>query len=369
MAFGHLLPPPMLHTVILALLFAIFSVDIVMPVGLPLGVLYIVPVYFTTWASQRSWIIGVPSVASGLIVAVYFLAPQEGLSVYATLNHLLAIVVLWMTAGIARLHRHLRQQVEAVMESLEERIRHRTQELETSNERLQELNRLKSAFVSVASHEIRTPITSIKGYTENLLDHLAGPLTERQHHYLSRIMTNINRLMNIIEELLNLATIEAGQVTVHRESFAIRALFSEALESFRPAASAKGITIEGATGEEDLYVMADKDKLRQAFTNLLGNAVKFTPRGGHVQVAAVQRGSNVEITVSDNGTGIAAEELPRIFDRFYRGHNGMNHEQGAGLGLAIAKTLVELHGGRINVESQLGKGSRFTIPMDAQRGD
>lgn len=253
-------------------------------------------------------------------------------------------------------------------QTLEQRVRERTQELQAANEKLQELDRLKSAFVSIVSHELRTPMTSIKGYVENMLDGLTGTLTEKQAHYLSRVKYNTERLTRMINDLLDLSRIEAGRVELNLNPVPVRDLVADVTEAFQTMAQQKRLRLLAQHEGESAEIRADRDKLHQILTNLIHNAFKFTPEGGEIRVETrvVGEGS-VEFCIADTGCGIPAHELSRVFERFYRGESVQAEQRGAGLGLAITKSLVELHGGHIWVESTVGQGSRFhfTIPLDS----
>lgn len=257
------------------------------------------------------------------------------------------------------------RELELLNRTLEQRVRQRTGELQAANEKLKELDHLKSTFVSVVSHELRTPMTSIKGYVENLLDGLAGPLTEKQTRSLERVKHNINRLTRMINELLDLSKIEAGRLELNLVPVALSEVAEDVVESYQAAAREKSILLRIVSHPHVPMVMGDPDKLNRVLINLVHNAIKFTPPGGEIRVEAQTHGDgHVEMTVTDSGKGIPLHELDKVFDKFYWSESAPVEARGAGLGLAIAKNLVELHGGTIRVESTLGKGSRFsfTIP-------
>jgi signal transduction histidine kinase len=248
--------------------------------------------------------------------------------------------------------------------SLESRVIERTQELQTANERLRDHDRRRSKFVSVASHELRTPMTSIKGFVENMLDGLTGQVTERQHHYLQRIKHNVERLTRIINQLLDWSRIDVGRVELKPEPLPTCEFVRDVVESLQTMAGEKGITLQVAACEELPSILADRDKLEQILWNLVGNAIKFTPQGGRVTVEfRARKNGFVEIWVVDTGCGIAAHEVPKIFNEFSKVESSLPSSQGAQLGLFITKSLVSLHGGKIWAESQLGAGSRFCFTM------
>jgi signal transduction histidine kinase/HAMP domain-containing protein len=256
------------------------------------------------------------------------------------------------------------QDLEELTQTLEHRVQDRTRELQAANEKLQELDRLKSAFVSIVSHELRTPMTSIKGYIENMLDGLTGALSDRQSYYLGRVKYNVERLTRMINDLLDLSRIEAGRVELTLAPLAIAELVPEIVESLQPVGQAKSISIQHWHQGGPLEISGDRDKLHQILTNLIQNAVKFTPSGGQIRVETkMMAGGFVQFCVADTGSGIPPHEQAKIFERFYRGEAIQVEQRGAGLGLAITKSLVELHGGKIWVESVPGQGSRFYFTM------
>ena len=236
-----------------------------------------------------------------------------------------------------------------------------------TNQQLAELNRLKSSFVSVASHEIRTPVTGIKGYVENMLSGLTGPLTEKQQHYLGRVASNVDRLMRIIDELLDIARIEAGQIQLQLDTVNVSQLIAEVAEALQPLAAQKQICFQQDTSQvSGVYVKGDEGKLHQVLTNLVHNALKFTPSGGRVDVAAATKEpGTIQISVRDTGPGIPASDLPKIFDRFYSSPSVPPDTRGAGLGLAISKSLIALHRGQLSVSSTPGQGSHFFVDLPA----
>ena len=280
----------------------------------------------------------------------------------ADLN-LLTTIASQMAVAIenARAYREL----EILTQHLEERVKDRTMELEQANERLREMDHLKSAFVSVVSHELRTPMTSIKGYVENMLQGLTGELTDKQSHYLGRMKLNVERLTRLINDLLDLSRIEMGRLELRRTAVCIRDLSGDVIENCQPLAQDKGITLTPTFPAQLQPVSGDRDKLTQVLTNLIQNAIKFTPEGGQVRVDVRSRDDGfIQVNVIDTGAGIPSDELDKVFLRFYRSASASPTAQGAGLGLTIAKNLVELHGGRIWATSALGSGScfSFTVP-------
>jgi signal transduction histidine kinase len=244
-------------------------------------------------------------------------------------------------------------------------IQDKNGQLENANERLTELDRLKSDFVSNVSHELRTPLTAIQGAVDLVLREMAGPLTEKQTHYLSRVKSNTQHLAGLINDLLDLSKIESGKIEVKSSRVSLAGLVHEVVETLRPVAAESVVVLEANIPEPSLLVWADREKINQVLMNLIGNAIKFTPPQGRVTVSASRDDNEkVQVSVSDTGPGIAAKEAEKIFDKFYQiTGNGGPKPKGTGLGLAICKALVELHGGRIWVVSEINRGSTFSFAL------
>jgi signal transduction histidine kinase len=242
-----------------------------------------------------------------------------------------------------------------------------TRKIEAAHEQLKEVDRLKSMFLSHVSHELKTPLTSIKGFVDNMLDGVTGELPEKQEDYLHRIRANTERLTRMISNLLDLSRIEAGTHRLDRVHLRLFDLGVEVVEQFRPQAAAKRMSLEIVCPDPAIEVLADPDKFVQVLINLVDNAVKYTPAGGKVSVAMTRRDSeHVLIAVTDTGEGIPAEDMARLFEPFYQASRQRgSRAKGLGLGLSIVKTLVELHGGTISVTSEVGKGSEFSVLMPA----
>ncbi len=245
-------------------------------------------------------------------------------------------------------------------------LRNRNAELEALNTRLKEMDRIKSNFVNLVSHELRTPLSAVRGYAEFLEDRLGGPLTEEQATYVTEIQRGAQRLQALLDDLLDFARVDAGTFRLAREEIDLVALVGKTLESLRPLAVARQIALEGPKGEARLSLRADPGRVSQILVNLVGNALKFTPARGRVSVSVLALGAEARVEVDDNGSGIAPEHVPHLFERFYQVDSGNSRGSGgAGLGLPIAKALVEAHGGQIGVTSTPGIGSQFwfTLPM------
>lgn len=261
------------------------------------------------------------------------------------------------------------ENLRAAYDGLERKVAQRTRDLAVANERLKELDRLKSDFVSNVSHELRTPLTAIKGAVDLVLREVPGPLTEKQVHYLTRVRSNTQHLAGLINELLDLSKIESGKTEVRSSRVSLGGLVHEVMETLRPVAAEKDIVLEATIVEPSILVWADRDKVNQVLLNLIGNAIKFTAIEGRVTISASTNGNeSAQVSVSDTGPGIPFHERENIFNKFYQiAQAGEAKPRGTGLGLAICKALVELHGGRIWVESEMNRGSKFcfTLPLPA----
>ena len=248
-------------------------------------------------------------------------------------------------------------------------ITEQRQELEIANERLKALDKLKSDFVSNVSHELRTPLTAIEVLLDNILDGITGPLNEQQSRYIAGIKDSADRLARLIDDLLDLSVIEAGRVDLKPSRVPLASFLYTMASTLEPMAEEKLIRLEADNVDESLIAWADRDKLTQVLTNLISNAIKFTPAGGEIRIAAENHGAGwLQISVSDTGPGIAPEQTAKIFDEFYQLRQpGEKKAGGVGLGLAIAKKLVEMHGGKIWVCSELDKGSSFFFTLPCER--
>jgi signal transduction histidine kinase len=238
-------------------------------------------------------------------------------------------------------------------------------QLQARNRDLERASRLKSEFLASVSHELRTPLNAIIGFAELLGESRSGPMTEKQDRYLGHIRQSSRHLLELINDILDLSKIEAGHLELSPERFHASALLAEVCTSLRPMASAKQIEIRNNVAPET-EAFADRLRFKQILYNLLSNAVKFTPAGGQVWVEGAVEGDWLTISVNDTGIGIPAEEQKSIFDLFYQvGTTTKGIKEGTGLGLAITKRLVEQHGGRIEVQSELGKGTRVTFTVSS----
>ena len=248
--------------------------------------------------------------------------------------------------------------------TLEERVEARTKELAEANAKLQELDRRKSVFVTTASHELRTPLTSMKVHVANVRDGVDGAVTADQRRSLTRIEANLSRLQVLIEQLLDLSQIEMGETTLQIEPVAVGSMIARTVEDLYALASERRVRIQISLAADLPQVLADPAKLQQILLNLLHNAVKFTRPDSTVEVSAtLLPDGDVKISVADAGPGIMLEDVEKVFQPFYRVPTVRKQSTGTGLGLAITKLLVELHHGRLWLETVPGHGSRFSFTM------
>jgi PAS domain S-box-containing protein len=237
------------------------------------------------------------------------------------------------------------------------------QELELRNREVERATKLKSKFLANMSHELRTPLNAIVGFSDLLAEGTPGQLNEKQKRFVNHIKQGSAHLLQLINDILDLSKIEAGQLELRCEDFQVTDALPEVLSTIRPLAMAKNIQVQHKF-ETDLPVHADRVRFKQVLYNLLSNAVKFTPKDGRIEIACNDKGNEVCISVTDTGIGIRAEDHAVVFEEFRQveGNTNAAHE-GTGLGLAITKRLVEQQGGKISVESEPGKGSRFTFTL------
>jgi PAS domain S-box-containing protein len=247
---------------------------------------------------------------------------------------------------------------------LKDEIKLATQELREKNIELQKLDQHKSDFVSNVSHELRTPLTSINGYTKLMIMEKLGKLNARQMQSLKIIEEEGDRLTRLINEVLDLSKLEAGKVEIKLEKFDMSILAAESIEMLLMTAKEKEIEINLNRPKDNAYLFGGKDLIKQVFINLINNALKFTDKGGRIDICVRKKGKNIEVSVSDTGKGIPKDYIPKLFNKFVQVDGSMTREHGGtGLGLVIVKHILTLHNGSISVKSELGKGSTFTFSV------
>ena len=258
-----------------------------------------------------------------------------------------------------------RRRDEAEKQKITDRLAASNRELELRNREVERATKMKSKFLANMSHELRTPLNAIVGFSDLMAEETPGPLNNKQKRFVNHIKQASAHLLQLINDILDLSKIEAGQLEIHSEEFLVKDALPEVLSTIDPLAMAKNIRITQKV-ESKSHVKADRVRFKQILYNLLSNAVKFTPKGGQVGIECVDHWDFVRVSVTDTGIGIRPEDQKIVFEEFRQveGSAKDTHE-GTGLGLAITKRLVEQQGGQISLESELGKGSRFTFTLIA----
>ena len=221
----------------------------------------------------------------------------------------------------------------------------------------------KSEFLANMSHELRTPLNAIIGFSQVLRDEMVGSVNAKQSEYLDDIISSGNHLLSLINDVLDLSKVEAGQIELDVHPFSLREALERGVVMLRERATEDGVRLAFTTDPEVDVVDGDERRIKQVIFNLLSNAVKFTPAGGAIDVSATRANGEVRVSVADTGPGIALEDRERIFEEFQQTETGGVQHEGTGLGLALSKRFVELHGGRIWLESEVGRGSTFTFAL------
>jgi len=224
--------------------------------------------------------------------------------------------------------------------------------------RLRQLDEMKEEFFATLSHELRSPLTSVREASHLLVDEVAGPLTPKQVRLVEIIQRSSDRLLRIVNQILDISRLRAGLLPLQHKPVDLERLVTRAAEELRPQAEEAKVTLERERVGVRFTISGDEDRLVQVVVNLLANAIRFTPAGGRVVTRVVDAGEECEVQVEDTGLGIPAAELPHIFESYRQAHLGKG---GTGLGLSIVRGLVQAHGGRVTVESHEGKGSRFSV--------
>ncbi len=246
--------------------------------------------------------------------------------------------------------------------SLFEKLEEHKDKLERANARLTELDRLKSSFIAMAAHELKTPLNVINSYMEMLLEGIGGPLNTKQAEILALALESSTDLTMIVDEMLDLSVLESGQISLDIKEYNMVEVIKWVLSLMAAEFGKKGIRVVEPVGK--FTGLFDNKRVRQVLINILRNSVKFTPPGGEVAVSVEDEESELKVMISDTGKGIPKNEIGRLFEEFYKVESG---EEGTGLGLSICKRIVEMHGGRIWAESEEGKGSKFHFTLPKNR--
>jgi signal transduction histidine kinase len=319
------------------------------------------------------------AIATSILLARRLVRPIESIQTAASkigsgaLNQRIEIATHDELGALADEFNRMAARLQESYASLEQKVEERTRELETALAELDEKGREleaaslhKSAFLANMSHELRTPLNAILGFSQVLRERLFGELNEKQEGYVEDILSSGNHLLSLINDVLDLSKVEAGEVELDVAPFSLRESLERGVVMVRERAQNDGVQVSLAANPDVDIVAGDERRIRQVIFNLLSNAVKFTPAGGAVDVCATQVNGEVRVSVADTGPGIAAEDRERIFEEFQQTEAGIEKREGTGLGLALSKRLVELHGGRIWVDGELGNGSTFVFTLPAR---
>jgi len=319
------------------------------------------------------------AIATSVVLARRLVRPIESIQVAAAkigsgaLNQRIEIASNDELGALAEEFNRMAARLQESYSNLEQKVEERTRELARALGALDEKSREleaaslhKSEFLANMSHELRTPLNAVIGFSQALREQLFGEVNEKQEEYLDDILSSANHLLALINDVLDLSKVEAGQVVLEVAPFSLREALERGVLMVRDRATKEGVQVTLAAAPNVDIVTGDERRIRQVIFNLLSNAVKFTPTGGVVDVSATRVDGEVRISVADTGPGIAREDHERIFEEFQQTDAGVEQGEGTGLGLTLSKRLVQLHGGRIWFDSELGNGSTFVFTLPAR---
>ena len=313
----------------------------------------------TSFANSRALFIGVAAGAIVLALLLGFVLSWSVIGPIQRIGDRLAAIASGDFSG--RVEVENRDELGALganVNRMNEELRRLYTELEAASQH-------KSEFLANMSHELRTPLNAIIGFSQVLRDEMVGSVNGKQAEYLDDIISSGNHLLSLINDVLDLSKVEAGQVELQMHPFSLREALERGVVMVRERATEEGVRVAFAADPEVDVVDGDERRIKQVIFNLLSNAVKFTPAGGEIDVSTTRVNGEVRVSVADTGPGIAPEDRERIFEEFQQSETGVGLHEGTGLGLALSKRFVELHGGRIWLESEPGHGSTFTFALPA----
>ncbi len=274
------------------------------------------------------------------------------------------IYILTTQIGQALENARLFEETWHAQQELEQKVQQRTRELSAALEEIKTISKRKSDFISAVSHELRTPLTSIKGYASIVAAGKLGELPPAAKERIEKINKHSDSLTNLINNLLDISRIESGRVEMKMERIDLAAMVAEIGDMLAPPIKERGLALVLDLPEGLSPAVGDKNQIERVFINLVGNAMKFTPAGGTITVAAEDAGEHLKVSVSDTGIGISEKDLDKVFDEFYRVDNEVNAKlKGTGLGLSLVKYIVEAHKGKLSVSSAAGKGTSFAFTL------
>jgi len=315
------------------------------------------------------------AVMVSLVLARKMVTPIRALQIGATrigagdLSHRIQIVTGDELETLGEEFNRMTAQLRESYANLEEKVKERTRELTEALEQLEIASKHKSDFLANMSHELRTPLNAILGYTELILDNIYGDVPEKIQEILERLEQNGRHLLGLINDVLDLSKIEAGQLILSLNDYSMQEVIQTVFTSVESLAAEKNLALKVSISSDLTTGMGDEQRIAQVFLNLVGNAIKFTEEG-EVEVEVTTSNDTFLISVSDTGPGLSEADQKMIFEEFRMADSSSTRKKGGtGLGLSISKRIIEMHGGRIWVESSLGKGStfRFTLPVRVER--
>ena len=314
----------------------------------------------SSFASSRALFIGVAACALVLALFLGFILSWSLIGPIQRIDNRLASITSGDFSG------HVEVDNRDELGALGTNVNRMNDELRRVYTELEAASQHKSEFLANMSHELRTPLNAIIGFSQVLHDEMVGPVNPKQAEYLDDIISSGHHLLLLINDVLDLSKVEAGQVELEVHPFSLREALERGVVMVRERATEEGVRVAFAADPEVDVVDGDERRIKQVIFNLLSNAVKFTPAGGDVDVSATRVNGEVRVSVADTGPGVAPEDRDRIFEEFQQSETGVGQREGTGLGLSLSKRFVELHGGRLWLESELGHGSTFTFALPAR---
>ncbi|MEP6476427.1 MAG: HAMP domain-containing sensor histidine kinase [Actinomycetota bacterium] len=313
----------------------------------------------SSFANSRALFIGVAAGAIVLALLLGFVLSWSMIGPIQTIDSRLVAIASGDFSG------HVEVENRDELGALGTNVNRMNDELRRLYTELEAASQHKSAFLANMSHELRTPLNAIIGFSQVLREEMFGTVNEKQAEYLDDIVSSGNHLLSLINDILDLSKVEAGQVELDVHPFSLREALERGVVMVRERATEDGVRVAFEADPEIDVVDGDERRIKQVIFNLLSNAVKFTPAGGEVDVSAMRVNGEVRVSVADTGPGVDPADHERIFEEFRQTESGLEQREGTGLGLALSKRFVELHGGRIWIESELGRGSTFVFTLPA----
>ena len=382
MTWDAWLTPGRLALLAAVMMAAILAVDLLLPLGVAGGVPYVAVVLLGWWFPKRNHIITLAAISTALTLIGYFYSPEGGIPWVVASNRLIALFAIWVSAGLLIMAKVMAKEAEErikrINEDLEQRVEERTRELSrevAEHKRAEEAlaaakgeaetaNRAKSEFLAAMSHDFRTPLNAILGFADILSHQYFGPIDDKYREYAEDIKASGEHLLTLVNDILDLSTIEAGKQSLVKEKLSTMEIITECERIVEDKARSHGIDLVTEVPEDLPPLYADRRASKQILLNLLSNAVKFTPQGGRITVSATASKKNTTLKIADTGKGIPPEKLPGLTDPFTRADaDPYLTEPGWGLGLTITKSLVELHDGTLDIKSKVGKGTTVTVTL------